>query len=204
MRLVQLPPPNLSVRVDQYTERSEGLHHSRIVHDILCTLDPERYDDREGGPNWMNFLSGLILERAFELAWLDKEISDGHRPELIRPGEIKYDGIIVTPDAYDTMMFRPEEYKCTKKSCRQDITDKKFWQYWVQLKAQAMATGSDSGVLWVMFINGNYNRSGVLADGSIDPDSGWVIRGWEAYFTQLEKEENWAMLTNHAKSRGWR
>lgn len=201
MILTPMQPLDLTIRADQYSERSDGLHLSRVTHDILCGLDPERYDDREGGPNWMNFIMGLVFERVLEMAWLDRESQV--RPELIRPGEVHLDGIIGTPDAYDTLLGRPEEAKCTKKSCRQPITDNKFWHYWVQLKAYCKMLGCTEGVLWVLFINGNYNRTEKLADGSHDPESGYIIKGWEAKWTQLEIDENWAMLWRHAQRRGW-
>lgn len=191
-----LPPPDIVSRVGQYTERTVGLHLSQITNDILVSLDPDRYG-RDGDAKWMNFMAGLLFERVIEMAWLDREVKGGHRPGLIRPGEVKLDGIIGTPDAYDTVSGRPEEYKCTKKSCRQDITDRKFWIYWVQLKAYARMTGSHSGALWVLFVNGNNSH-----DDS-DPDSGYVIRGWEDEWTDLQLDENWMMLTRHARRRGW-
>lgn len=195
--ITALTPPDMSVRADQYSDRTDGLHLSRITHDLLCSIDPNRFGEREGGPNWMNFWMGLVFERALEMAWLDKEIADGHRPGLIRPGEVSEQGVIGTPDAYDTIAGRPEEYKCTKMSCRQDISHPKFWHYWVQLKAYAYMLGCDSGALWILFVNGNYSRD------DADPESGYIIKGWEAKWTMLELAENWSMLTGHARRRGW-
>ncbi len=200
-----LPPLDIRSRAGQYTERSAGLHLSQITGDILLTLDPEKYRTKEGPDEgkWMNFLTGLIFERALELAWLDKEFEGNFRPGLIRPGEFKLDGVIGTPDAFDTdyhvlgEVGRPEEYKCTKNSCRQDVTDRKFWMYWVQLKAYAKMMGVHSGALWILFINGNYSR-----DDS-DPEAGYVIKGWEDTWTDLELDENWNMILRHARKRGW-
>jgi hypothetical protein len=192
-----LPPLNIAARSNQYVDRSDGLHLSRITHDILCKMDPERYDDREGGPNYMNFYAGLIFERALELAWLDKEFTSGQRPELIRPGEVTRDGVIGTPDAFDTKLFRPEEYKCTKKSCRQDISDVKFWHYWIQLKCYAYMTGANSGALYILHVNGNYSR-----DYS-DPDSGYVIKGWYDEWSDTSLAETWNMILTHARRMKW-
>jgi len=198
-----LPPLDIRSRAQQYTERTEGLHLSQITGDILIGMDPKKYgrDEVDDG-KWMNFLIGLIFERALELAWLDKEL-DGFRPGLIRPGEITWTDpisgkkIYGTPDAFDTVLGRPEEYKCTKKSSRQDILDPKFWHYWVQLKAYAYMLGVNSGVLWVMFINGNYSKD------FEDPEASYTIKGWEDTWTDLQLQENWAMLVNHARRRGW-
>ena len=198
MLLTPLPPLDIRSRAGQYTERTAGLHVSQIIGDLLVSMDPDTYgknDANEG--KWMNFLAGLVFERALELAWLDKEIEDNHRPELVRPGEVERDGILGTPDAFDTRLGRPEEYKCTKKSCRQEITDPKFWHYFVQLKAYVYMLGCNSGVLWVLFVNGNYSND------DNDPESSYVIKGWEMEWTDLELEENWTMLVNHARLRGW-
>lgn len=201
MAPILLPPMDIAVRARQYTERTEGLHLSHITNDILIGLDPDRYGERLGetatNQKWMNFLAGLLFERSLELAWLDKEITGGYRPELIRPGEVRRDGVIGTPDAYDTRLGRPEEYKCTKKTLRDAITHRKFWIYWVQLKAYAYMVGANSGALWILFINGNYSFK------EEDPDSGYIIRGWEDHWTPVQLEENWAMLMGHARKRGW-
>lgn len=212
-----MPPIDIRSRAGQYVERTDGLHFSQIMNDILVTLEPDRYGQGNEG-KWMNFLVGLIFERALELAWLDREIEGNYRPELIRPGEVTYDGvfdcllphcevcggigkkgiryrILGTPDAYDTYLARPEEYKCSKKSCRQDITDKKFWHYWVQLKAYAFITGSHSGVLYILHVMGNWSRD------DNDPENGYVIKGWEDTWTDLELLENWNMIIKHAHSR---
>lgn len=194
-----LPALNLEPRVNQYVERTEGLHLSTIILDLLLNLEPERYGKRtHDNIRWMNFYMGLLFERVLEEAWVAKEMS--FREELIRPGELTVDGVIMTPDAYDTAKRRPEEYKCTKKSCRQPIIDKKFWPYWVQLKAYAYALkyhgwGVGSGALYVLHINGNYSRD------DDDPDSGYIIKPWEDEWSDLQLEENWEMLMSHAKSR---
>lgn len=205
MILTELPPPDLGRLTQQYTERSPGLHLSRITHDILCTIDPKRFgemhedrgDGAGQGAQYLRFLAGIMFERALEMAWLDLTLERGSRPELIRPGEIEVDGITGTADAYDTAIGQPEEYKCTKMSCRQSILDRKFWHYWVQLKAYAYMWGCNSGALWVLHLNGNYSWD------DADPNSGYVIRGYQAIWTELELKENWWMMVQHARRRGW-
>ncbi len=199
--ITALPPVDIRSRAGQYTERSTGLHLSDITGDILLTLDAETYgrDDADDSM-WMNFLVGLIFERAIELAWLDKEITGAYRPGLIRPGEVSKDGVTGTPDALDYLAGergRPLEFKCTKKSCRQHVTDPKFWIYWVQLKAYAHMLGLNEGELHILHINGNYSRD------PKDPESGYVVKSWLGQWSTLELEENWSMLTTHARRRGW-
>ena len=195
-----LPPLDIEPRVNQYVERTPGLHLSTITTDIMVGLEPDKYGKGNDPRKWGNFMAGLVFERVLEIAWLDRECQ--FRSELIRPGEIMVDGVIGTPDAYDTAKFRPEEYKCTKKSCRQDITHVKFWVYWVQLKAycymlKRLGMGCNSGALYILHVNGNYSWD----DG--DPESGYIIKGWEDEWSDLQLEENWNMLLNHARSRGW-
>jgi hypothetical protein len=196
MQIIELPPPDLAARANQYVVRTDGLHLSNVTQDMLATMDPARYgtvgrDDAK----WGNFLAGLIWERVLEIAWVDRETQI--RPELIRPGEVTVDGVIGTPDAYDTAIGQPEEYKATKKSCRQPITDAKFWHYIVQLKAYAYMVGSTSGALWVWYVNGNYSRD------DDDLESGYVTKGYQFHFTEIELWENWRMILRHANRRGW-
>lgn len=199
---VLLPPFDLRSRSQQYTERTPDtpgwVHFSTILNDLLIKKDPTRYSDegRHDDVKWMNFMMGLVLERALELAWLDREMEV--RPELIRPGELRCpinedgsSGIIITPDAFDTGLGRPEEYKLTKMSCRQPITDDKFWKYWTQLMCQCKVAGCLTGVLRVLHINGNYSRD------DKDPESGYVIKSWEWTWTQLQIDERWAMIVGH-------
>lgn len=194
-----LPPLDILPRATQYAERTPGLHLSQITGDILYTMDPDRYGDDENMEGaHMNWLVGLLFERAVELAWADREHELDGGAGMVRPGEVgPVDGIIGTPDAVRLIPQRPAEFKCTKKSCRQPITDKKFWHYWVQLKAYAYMMGMNSGELHILHVNGNYSHD------DNDPDAGYQIRSWEDTWTNIELEENWMMLRNHAVRRGW-
>lgn len=191
MAPILLPPLDIRPRAQQHVERSEGLHLSTITQDMLITLNPDKYDREKDEGAYLNFLAGIIYEQALSNAWLDIELK-GHRPGLIRPGEVTRDLIIGTPDAFDWILGRPCEFKFTKHSCRYPITDDRFWWYWVQLKAYAYMLGVNSGELWVCFVNGNYSRD------PNDPENGYVIKGWEDHWTDLQLKENWMMIVRHA------
>jgi hypothetical protein len=189
MQLIKLPAPDLQIRAtDQYVERSPTLHLSDILHDLLRRKGPKRFG---GEANWGNFYAGLIFERLLEDAWINREM--GVRPELIRPGEVSLNGITGTPDAFDTLVGCPEEYKFTKLSCRQHILDIKFWHYLVQLKAYCKITGTTTGTLWVCHVMGNWSHD------DADPLSGYVFNGWRFNWDQLEIDENWQMLVGHGR-----
>lgn len=199
-----LPPMDIRSRSQQYTERTAGVHFSDIMQDLLVSMDPETYGRNEEGDivdegKWLNFLIGLIFERAIEMAWMDRELEGQYRPGLVRPGELwTPEGVIITPDMFDTELNRPVEFKCSKKSCRQGPDDPKFWHYWVQLKAQARALGVNEGELWILHINGDYG----FLNNRMTPESGYVLKGWVDTWTDQQLDDNWAMLINHATHRG--
>jgi hypothetical protein len=186
-------------------ERSDTLHLSSIIKDMLKTLDRKRF----GGPlNPVLIEIGWAFEHALSRGLLGvfKYQGPGH---TFHPGEFRVDGVSMSPDlvtvepepdpitAIITDVLRVEELKFTRMSCRQPITDPKFWHYIVQLKAYARALGTLDARLRVLFINGNYSRD------DNDPEGGPVYRVFTLRFSPYELEENWQMLLNHAVRRGW-
>ncbi len=164
--------------------RSPGLHLSEITQSILRDLDPEKYGSGKVYPNDYREV-GFAFEKILEDAFLSRRI------DIVRPGEFVKHGIAMSPDGIDLDQWRLREFKATWKSMRNAPTDKKFWQYLVQMKAYCHAIETNRSRLDVLFINGDYR------DGFV-PTS----RAWEFEFTARELEENWTMILNHARAKG--
>jgi hypothetical protein len=191
----------------QYTPRTNlTAHVSAIIKHILIGLDPKRYggtrgpggEPSEAARNMWEI--GLAFEDVLSQALVDRFTINtaGHvagLPRYFRPGEFTADRITGTPDILDILDRCVEEWKCTWMSSRLPLEDDKFWHYWVQLKAYLKLVGYRKGRLRVLHLNGDYSRDG---QGPCP-----VFRCVEAEFTQVEIDENWAMLKSHAKVMGW-
>jgi hypothetical protein len=186
--------PDIDIQPAGTPERTGGLHVSTILKDMLVSMDRKRF----GGPlNPVLIHAGWALEHAISrgLLSLYKYDGPGH---FYHPGEFIIDGVKLSPDLITIEdMLRCEEIKFTRYSCRQPITDPKFWHYIVQLKAYCRALGTNEGRLRILFINGNYSYD------DNDPESSPQYKVITLRFTDLELEENWSMLINHAVRRGW-
>lgn len=167
--------------------RSPGLHLSDILEDIEQALNPRDYDSE--GRDWDPYRKmGFVWERVLGKAMAGCGIN------LIAPGEIEKDGIIMSPDRLDPDPWALEEWKATWKSynrVKQHGIEGAFPRWIWQKKSYCYALGCDTSRLRAFFVNGDYRGSGPL-----DP-------AWEFEFTDRELKENWDMITNHAKSRGW-
>lgn len=165
-------------------ERSPGLHVSEIYRDLAIRAG--LLDDSDDNPPPNNHTTlGFIWETVIEKA-LRNLLPDG----VTRPGEFIVDGIACSPDGVDKF-WRVHEYKCTWKSSNHDIQDKKHWMWMVQIRAYCYVMNATRARLHVFFVNGDYRGSGPQ------------LKVWDLEFTQRELDENWKMLVNHAKSKGW-
>jgi len=183
-----------------HPDRSEGLHASQIWEDINRSIgrgpkSPMSLPDLEEFGT-----IGFIWERVLEttLANLVHTFQPGR---FFRPAEQFVDGVYLTPDYLDLDFNGDntweeaglEEWKVTWKSSRQgDDLEKNFWKWIVQQKAYCHALDLRRSRLRALFIVGNWRDS-------IVPK----LRTWEFEFTELELRENWSMLTNHARRKGW-
>lgn len=107
-----------------------------------------------------------------------------------RPGEVELDGIVGSPDGYDPDSGILYEYKSTWKSVK-NAHPKDVWKWMTQVKGYCMMLGVSTVIFHVFYIMGDYRGSGPL------------YRSYLFTFTERELQENWQMLKNHAKSRGW-
>lgn len=178
----------------QSRERSEGLHLSEIMESVQQTLEPRDYDSE--GRDWEPYRKlGFIWEKALQKAYLQSALDRG---DLVDPGEAHLDGVAMSPDGLN-LTGHLEEWKLTWKSSRRvetDGIDGAFPRWFWQMKAYCHGLGTNIAILRVFFVNGNY---GWLKGGQ---DSGPEEKSWKFTFTERELLDNWAMLINHAKSRG--
>lgn len=176
--------------------RSPGLHVSDIIKDICVEIFPKRFSRDDADMPWEKFELGFTWE-AILAQTLAARFREGRSDIVVHPGEIYADGIYMTPDAVDFKTYTLEEYKCSWARSTREITDDLFWHWIVQAKAycygmQQCGLPFTKSILRVLFINGDYREH-----------RNAVVRVWELEFTQLEIKENWEMLVQHAKSKGW-
>jgi hypothetical protein len=184
MIVTVLDPPVLDLNAGQ-PPRPTGLHLSSIIKDMLVTLKPEVY----GKPlHESKVLTGIAFERALEAAFGASGI-DSYRPD-----PIWCDGICCSPDHLGTAPWRVKEFKFTWYSASKPCPDDEvYWPWLVQIKGYCHVVETDRAELWVLHVNGDYKPP--------RPPELPLVLGLQ--FTALELQENWAMLVNHAKRKGW-
>ncbi len=185
MQITETPfnPPANDWSEDNHP-RSKGLHLGQIIADVEETLFGV-------GNKWEGewaMAGGFIWERVLSREFLGPALQTG---KIVRPGELELDGVYLTPDGYDTHDNVLEEWKCTWKSSNNPIDGPKFWRYWTQVKAYCKALGTNTARLRVLYLMGNYRGGGPHACT------------YTAIFSQKELDNNWEMLINHAKTKGW-
>lgn len=186
MNVVKFDPGPLVLADDP--DRPKGLHVSHIIHDLCVTVDPKRYGGDEGLP-WLKITAGLALEQQIEKV-LSVAIPGG-----FRPGPIKKDGIWMSPDAVAMDPWRIREFKLTwyslkTKPCPEHDV---YWPWRVQMMAYCIGIESQIAELWPFHVNGDYPVG--APSPKLEP---MVIT-----FSEQELVENWTMLVNQAKYRGW-
>lgn len=183
-----------------HADRTEGLHVSKIYGDLDRVLNSARYKGNLTPEQLNHFAAlGFLWERILETTLGDLTV-DGDPARYFRPGEQSMDGVLMTPDYADfdfhgdqSCVLGLEEWKVAWKSVNAlDDFEKNFWRWTVQMKAYCRVLETLFARLRMLFIVGDWRDD-------ISPKC--VV--WEFEFTQLELEENWAMLTGHAKRKGW-
>lgn len=184
-----------------HDSRTVGLHVSQIYGDLDRVLNAKRYTSGITPEGLDHFASiGFLWERVLEDTLADVTIS-GDPCRYFRPGEQRVDGVLATPDYADLDFFGDgtctlglEEWKaCWKSVNALDNFEKNFWRWLVQMKAYCRILGTTHARLRILFMVGDWRDD-------ISPK----CRVLEFEFTELELEENWSMLMNHATRKGWR
>ena len=156
------------------------LHLSDIYSDLEQTLFPKTSKADMTNQLWaeMGFLWECLLSKVFA----------EHCTE--RPGEVELDGVIGSPDGFDQTTGILDEYKATWKSIN-NAHPSKVWKWMTQVKGYCKMLGVNTVRFHVFYVMGDYRGSGPL------------YRAYLFSFTDQEIEENWSMLINHAKAKGW-
>ena len=167
--------------------RSQSVHLSAIYRDLEAQFAKQRNDLTEEELNHyrsMGFLWEWTIERA-----LAESLQDW---ACFRPGEVELDGIVGSPDLVDFQLEMVVDTKATWRSARKlDALEKYFWPWLVQLKGYAKMLKFRKGRLLVFCVNGYYKPPRPC------------IRCFNLEWTQREIDENWSMITTHARRKGW-
>lgn len=165
-------------------ERSGGLHVSRIVGDIAEEMGFVPKRDPQPSILKMKFEFGFAWEDLLSKAFADRNIGE-------RPGEVSLDGIIGSPDSLgcDEDGLFLEEYKSTWYSMNKGFEN--IWMWHTQAKSYCKLCRTSRVFFRVLWINGDYR-----------PPSP-QYHSYLVKYTDREIDENWEMLVNHAKFRGW-
>jgi hypothetical protein len=159
--------------------RSPGLHVSQIIKGIEEDIYKKKY------ANWKNAADvGFIWEELLSLAYRNYAVPIGERP-----GEVERDGIIGSPDAMNFNIWRPEEFKFTWRSAKK--TPDTIWKYMTQVKAYLKMLDAREMMMRVLYANGFYDGKGP------------VYKCGLVRFDRWEIDDNWRMLVNFAKGKGW-
>lgn len=165
-------------------ERTPGLHLSDILDDLEYTLFRDANYNYSWELEWSAAL-GFVWERVIKAHIVNALVETG---ELFSPGEIEYEGVLMTPDGYNVAENCLEEWKFTWKSSRRVLEE--FHRYLWQVKAYCKALDFDTVNLRIMHVMGNYRGTGPQ------------VRGLKIQFTERELKENWDMIRNYAVARG--
>jgi len=177
-------------------DRSPGLHVSEIIDDILTTLygnlhPGEEVDQAKQG----QFEKGFIWERLLSSAFGERS--------AVRPSEVEKDGIVGSPDGINRVRLIDgggivygngervlEEYKCTTYSSTKDPGQNERWI--MQVKAYCYMLGLQTCLFRILYLLGDYRENRYP-----------IYKVWLLDFTELELRENWDMIINHARFKGW-
>lgn len=199
MKVVDLDPEQVkSLVLTPHSVRAPGpAHVSNIIRDISNTvLKPgqrEKYDDlspaekqRMGNYTAMGWAWEQIIRRGM----LEAGLVPGNGERFQCPGPLYLHGIHGTPDWLDTEAWENVEFKATWRSSTRPL-DPDFWEWLCQFKAYCKMLTCTSTRLLVYYVNGDYRESGPQ------------YRDIRIVFSPLEIEDNWSMLVNHSRSKGW-
>lgn len=194
MRVIEIKTGGLDLTPPSV--RSSGTHVSDVIRDLMNTVvkpgerepwDTLSKDEKERLNNYAS--GGWMWEQIIRDALIRAREAAGVPDSYMKAGELELDGLYGTPDWVDTRLWRDIEFKCTWRSSRRPLED--FWEWLVQVKAYCYMMDMEKAEIHAMFIMGDYRGSGPQ------------YKAWSLVFEGFELRENWMMLLNHARSKGW-
>lgn len=184
MNILEFPEEfDLKSGLGRTSARNTGmLHLSDVAHYIDHKMGLSK---RNKSTNQWNMMAaaevGFLWEDVLSLVLANRYAA--------RIGEVELDGIVGSPDGVsdnDPLKVWPivdEEYKATWRSINKD--PESIWYWMCQFKSYCKMLGVRVTVLRVLYINGDYKGSGPLA------------KQFRLEFSEMELDENWAMILNH-------
>jgi len=164
--------------------RTEGLHLTNIIRDIM---ESSGMSKSVSGASWGNSQLSLAAEVGF--IW-EEILSSALKSRLPnRIGEIEVGGIYMSPDGLDVEEWCLWEYKAAWASSRRLPTEN--WKWMAQAKGYCYGLQVEVVRMAILYLNGDWKGGG--------PE----YRGYKITFSPTEIAENWTMLVNHARNRGW-
>lgn len=171
--------PHLS-EVIRYIAISNG-HYA--LNDSNPDLDP-------------TIMTRMQLGQALEFSLMQRyALHSPHR--FVTTGEIRCDGLALTPDVLDILIPSIDDFKLTWMSSNVDPTDLKFWKWWTQVMCYAYAVGQhfkmpiNTVKLHVCHVNG-------AGKGSAP-----VMNEWRMDCEQEEIEGRWDLIYSTSKTKAF-
>ena len=182
--------------------RPEGLHLGTVLKQVKKAAG-ETYRDIPGEQEGVRIQVGFLWETAVEYMAAGLSLDDAldtafkrlmvHSHSLATQVQVKKDGILMTPDAFDPGRGHLLSFKATwrsfaKAKSKEDF-ESNFWTWIMQEASYAYALGVDSATWVVLWVCGDYSG----------PKSPKVMQA-TVRWTAEELTENWRIVLQHAKS----
>lgn len=165
--------------------RPEGLHLTDIIRSIM---EESGMSKSTGGGVWKPASLTLAAEVGF--LWEDL-LSLALKSRL--PNRIEgliHEGIHMSPDGIDVDKWWLYDYKVAWASSARLPVDN--WKWMAQMMGYCEGLDMRTVIMPVLYLNGNYRDRR-------EPE----FLTWKIEFTTQEVKDNWRMIINHAKAKGW-
>ena len=171
--------------------REPGLHLSHIVRDMVDQIQPRKNSPLIQDARNLYMEVGEAFEDAIERTLNDR--SWDYQEPGFRPDAVKFEGIWASADRLAMGPDGPvvEEHKATWKSCREGISSRKFFAWWMQVAAYMWIYETRAGRIRVLWVCGNYKPpipQRMRYDFTLPPET---------------LRRNWESIHAHAVRKGW-